>query len=325
MFHNRTEVGLLHLFVQPLYAQSRDCTADMANVNQLKPNAHISPKKETRTDGEGASIRDEAASSPVQMAPDSEAGNVAPPQLRKNERVLNQGQGNTIRSVSSSQRNTLRSSFTSGGSSIPGVDGPSSERFDVLQVDFNDNVASPSVHSHATSPLSPVMERQNYVNSMQDPTKQAMSSAHSSLKLDPNLNLNPNPNLNPNLGQELNQDTSLDQNLDNSLDMMDVNMNNYPMANPNLHMGVDQSPSSNLSPNPSSVSSRSLRGEPATAHVEIKKVAIAMVAPSATSEEPKYISQCQAIIRKSQSMYKQGVHLISRPRNDYVENMKFVL
>ena len=317
MFHNRTEVGLLHLYVQPLYAQSRDGTADVENVNQLKPNAFISPKKETRTEGEGASIREDAAASPVPTAADSEAASVAPPQLRKNERVLNQGQGNTFRSVSSSQRNTLRSSFTSRGSSIPGLDGPSSEKLDALQVDLNENAASSSVHSHAASPLSPVIER-NYSNSLHDSTKQPMSSAHSSLNLDRNQS------------QELAQEASLDQNLDDSLDLdvnMDMNGNtaNFSMANPSLNMNVDQSPSSNLSPNPSSISSRSVRGEPAVAHVEIKKVAVAMVAPAATPEEPKYISQCQAIIRKGQSMYKQGVHLISRPRNDYVENMKFVL
>lgn len=312
MFHNRAEVGLLHLYVQPLYAQSRDGTADMENVNQLKPNAFISPKKEARTEGEGVSVREDAAASPVPTAADSEAGSVAPPQLRKNERVLNQGQGNTFRSVSSSQRNTLRSSFTSRGSSIPGLDGPSSEKLDALQVDLNENAASSDVHSHAASPLSPVIER-NYSNSMHDSTKQPMSSAHSTLNLDRNQS------------QELAQETSLDQNLDDSLDL-DVNMDtaNFSMASPSLNMNVDQSPSSNLSPNPSSISSRSIRGEPATAHVEIKKVAVAMVAPAAISEEPKYISQCQAIIRKGQSMYKQGVHLISRPRNNYVENMKFV-
>lgn len=311
VFHNRSEIGLLHLFVQPLYAQSRDCTADMENVNQLQPNAFISPKKEVRSEGEGASARDDrgGVSSPLPATVDSEAGSVAQPQLRKNLRSFNQGQGSTFRSVTSSQRNTLHLSFTSGASSIPGVDVPNSDKADAIQVEMNEDAVNPSVHSPTTSPLSPVSER-NYTNSNQDSLKHPASSPYSSLSL----------------GKSQTQDLDQGEVEGESQELdVDLNPSHYSLGSPDLNSSLDQNASANPSPNPGSVSSRSLRAEAALTHVEIKKVATTMVTPPATSEEPKYISQCHAIIRKSRSMYKQGVHLISRPRNDYVENMKFVL
>ena len=342
MFHNRNEIGRLHLFVQPLYAQSRDCTANMENVNRLPPNTYNSPKKEIHPEGEAAALpEDEAASStPVEM--EKEAGNVAQPQLRKNERVLNQGQSNTFRSVSSSQKNTLHSSYTSGTLSAMGAETLNSDKSDVYRVDLNDNSTNPSVYSHTTSPHSPTMDR-NYENSIQDSTKYPLSSAHSSVNWEKNLNLNLNltqdqdqdqdQNQNQNQDQDQNQNQDQDLRLDVDMDMdmnmdMDLTSNNYMNPNSNQNLSLDQNSSPNPSSNPSPVGSRSLRGESALSHVEIKKVANAATSPTAPitlSGEPKYISQCQAIIRKNRSMYKQGVHLISRPRNDYIENMKFVL
>ena len=107
-------MGRLHLIIQPLYAQSRDITADKENIYQLQPNM-FSPSLDMTTSAPTAGgAKEKAAVNPLTEPMVADTGTVVmKPVLRENARAISPSLSSTVRSLSPSQINTIRSSQAS--------------------------------------------------------------------------------------------------------------------------------------------------------------------------------------------------------------------
>ena len=107
-------MGRLHLIIQPLYAQSRDITADKENIYQLQPNM-FSPSLDMTTSAPAAvGAKEKAAVNPLTEPMVADTGTVVmKPVLRENARAISPSLPGTVRSLSPSQINTIRSSQAS--------------------------------------------------------------------------------------------------------------------------------------------------------------------------------------------------------------------